>query len=217
LYAPHRYWRHREVGDLLDEVKGVLKKYPAEIVGFHDDIFTLNKEWLQEFCDRYPREVGKPFWCNTRVGCLTAEEARMLRRAGCIRIHVAVETGDPQLRRQVLGRDIPDEKILDTFAFLKEAGIKRLAFNILGLPRETEETIRQTIALNRKIRPDRVHVTMFQPYPGTALYKLCQSEGLLQKQEAGSYYEESAAVRNPDLPPETLFKYLRDFVSLVYS
>ena len=217
LYKPRSYWRRRPVEDLLAEIIEVNNRYSVEIVGFHDDIFTLDADWLEAFCSRYGREVGKPFWCNTRVGCITDSQARMLRKAGCFRVHVAVETGNPWLRKEILKRSISDEEILDTFAFLKRAGIKRLAFNMLGLPYENEASILQTIALNRKIRPDRVHVTLFQPYPGTALHELCRDKGLLKPGPVSSYYSRATQVENPDLPPHILFRYLREFVPLVYG
>ena len=141
----------------------------------------------------------------------------MLRKAGCFRVHVAVETGSPWLRKEVLNRDISDEQIVETFAFLKEAGLRCLAFNMLGIPFETEETIQQTVALNRRIRPDRVHVTLFQPYPGTALFHLCEEKGLLEPGAAGDYYGEVTMVKNPMLPKSVLYEYLRNFVSLVYG
>jgi len=218
LYKPRGYSRRRPVEDVLAEVEAVLARYPSlDRVGFHDDIFTLDKEWLAAFCEEYPRVVGRPFWCNTRVGCITAHEAKMLRKAGCFRVHAAIETGSPWLRKEILNRDISDEQILETFALLKEAGLRRLAFSMLGIPFETEETIRQTVALNRKIRPDRVHVTLFQPYPGTALFRLCEEEGLLEPGGASDYYGETTRVKNPKLPKSVLYEYLRSFVSLVYG
>ncbi len=218
LYRPHATWRRRPVRELLAEVKEVLAGCPSlDRVGFHDDIFTLDKEWLADFCEQYPRYIGRPFWCNTRVGCITSQEAGMLRKAGCVRVHVAVETGDPRLRKEILNRDIPDEQILETFAFLRRAGLKTLAFNMLGVPQETEETIRKTIDLNRRIRPDWLHVTLFQPFPGTALFRLCKEEGLLAPRSPGDYYAEATIVKNPSLPEDVLYGYLRNFVSLVYA
>jgi radical SAM superfamily enzyme YgiQ (UPF0313 family) len=218
LYKPYPYPRRRPVEEVLSEVNTVLARYPSlHRVGFHDDIFTLDKGWLAAFCEQYPKVVGRPFWCNTRVGCVTAPEAEALRKAGCFRVHVAIEAGSPWLRKEILNRDISDEQILETFSFLKKAGLKRMAFNMLGLPFETEETIRQTIALNRKIRPDRVHVTLFQPYPGTALFRLCEEEELLEAGAVGDYYGEATRVKNASLENSVLYKYLRDFVSLVYS
>ncbi len=217
LYKPHAYWRKRPVEDLLAEIKNVLAQYPwIKTIGFHDDIFTLDKDWLAEFCNSYPKVIGRPFWFNTRVGCITEEEAKRLRQAGCIRVHMAIETGNARLREKILKRRIADEEIIEAFAFLKKAGLKRLAFNMLGLPFETEETIKQTIALNRKIRPDWLHVTMFQPFPGTDLFELCKEKGLLADRLSTSYYETATALKNPDLPEEVLFRYLREFVSLVY-
>jgi radical SAM superfamily enzyme YgiQ (UPF0313 family) len=88
---------------------------------------------------------------------------------------------------------------------------------MLGLPHETEETLKQTIDMNRRIRPDRVHVTLFQPYPGTALFRFCEENGLLEPGSVGDYYAESTIVKNPLLPKPILYRYLRDFVSLVYA
>jgi len=218
LYGAHAYWRRRPVEELLEEVREVLARYPSlDRVGFHDDIFTLDREWLAAFCEQYPKSVGRPFWCNTRVGRITPEESVMLRKAGCVRVHVGIETGSPWLRKEILNRDISDEQILETFAFLKKAGLKRLAFNMLGLPYETEETLQQTVDLNRRIRPDRVHVTLYQPYPGSALTRLCEEKGLLESSAARDYYEEATIIRNPMLPKSVLYEYLRNFVSLVYG
>ena len=79
------------------------------------------------------------------------------------------------------------------------------------------ETIQQTVALNRRIRPDRVHITLFQPYPGTALFHLCEEKGLLEPGAVGDYYGEATMVKNPMLPKSVLYEYLRNFVSLVYG
>jgi len=44
------YVRYRSVDNLLEEVKQVVARYPGiTIIGFHDDTFTLNKLWLQDF------------------------------------------------------------------------------------------------------------------------------------------------------------------------
>ena len=141
----------------------------------------------------------------------------MLRKAGCVRVHMAIETGDPWLRKEILNRDISDEQILEAFAFLRKAGLKTLAFNMLGLPQETEETIRKTVDLNRRIRPDWIPVTLFQPFPGTALFRFCEERGLLEPRRPGDYYAEDTIVKNPLLPKDVLYGYLRNFVSLVYG
>jgi radical SAM superfamily enzyme YgiQ (UPF0313 family) len=217
LYAPGRFCRRRSVNNLLDETEEVCSRYTVEMVGFHDDIFTFDKQWLASFCEEYRRRVGRPFWCNTRVGCVSPQDASVLREAGCVRVHVAVESGSPFIRGGILNRKITDEEIIETFRFLRGAGLKTLAFNMIGLPFETEETIKQTIDLNRTIRPDRIHITMFRPFPGTPLYTLCKGKGWLKSRGAGSYYEEEPTLEQPQISRDLLIYYFRHFIHMVYD
>ena len=217
VHAPHTVLRRRPVGHLIAEIEQVCRRYRVETVGFHDDIFTLDTEWLAAFCERYKAVIGKPFWCNTRVGCIGEQEALLLKRAGCVRVHVAVESGSQLIREKVLNRAITNEQIVATFACLKKAGLKTLAFNMIGLPFETEENIRETIALNRKIRPDRIHLTMFRPFPGTPLYGLCNEMGWIRTSAQLSYYEDQPTLEQPQLSRDTLLSYYRSFLRMVYE
>lgn len=217
LYAPLSFCRRRPVNDLIDEILHVCSNYTVKMVGLHDDVFTLDSQWLASFCDEYRIRIRKPFWCNTRTGCISQEDVRILRAAGCVRVHMAVESGSPFIRDKVLNRRISDEEIVETFGFLKGAGIRTLAFNMIGLPFETEETIQQTIALNRKIRPDRIHLTMFRPFPGTALHTLCKEQGWIKSNKDYSYYEEEPSMEQPQISRESLIHYFHNFIRMVYE
>ena len=52
--------------------------------------------------------------------------------------------GNPEFKHDVEKA----EKIIDAFSLLKNAGIKRTSYNIIGLPNETEEMIIDTIKFN---------------------------------------------------------------------
>jgi anaerobic magnesium-protoporphyrin IX monomethyl ester cyclase len=217
LYAPHRFWRRRPVDHLINEIEQVCSRYTVKMVGFHDDVFTLDRQWLASFCEEYKVRIRRPFWCNTRTGCIHPEAALLLKEAGCVRVHMAVESGSLFIREKVLNRKISDAEIIDSFGFLKGSGIKTLAFNMIGLPFETEETIQQTIALNRKIRPHRIHLTMFRPFPGTDLHTLCKGKGWLKAGADLSYYDEEPTLEQPQISRETLIRYFRRFIHLVYD
>lgn len=210
--------RRRSVENVLREVEAVTERYQnIAVLGFHDDIFTLHKAWLREFCAEYARRFSIPFWCNSRVDCITPEDVAVLRKAGCKRVHMAVETGNDFLRKEILGRDLSKDQITEAFRLLKQNGIKTMAFNMIGLPFETEDTIRETIELNRAIRPHRVHVTVFQPFPGTELHSLCREKGWLTERRTDSFYVPEAVLEQPSISAETVRRYYRDFVQLVYS
>ena len=85
-----RYMRFRSVKNVLDEIKEVLKNYSANEIEFYDDTFTLDKKRLKEFCDKYPKEIGLPFYINSRVNAVTKEDFLMLKKAGCIRVSIGI-------------------------------------------------------------------------------------------------------------------------------
>jgi len=211
--------RYRPVEDVISETEDVLGRYNGvKMAGFHDDIFGLDKNWLAQFAAEYPRRIGLPFWCNERAGTFGQEDARTLKEAGCFRVHMGIESADDTLRRAVLGRDIRSEAIEDAFAMVKRAGMRTVAFNMIGVPCETEDTIKATIELNRRIRPDWLVVSVFSPFPGTRLGKLVREKGwggtgALPE----SYYDEGWGLDQPSLARERLLYYYRNFVDLVYD
>jgi anaerobic magnesium-protoporphyrin IX monomethyl ester cyclase len=208
--------RLRSVDNVLAEISEVRGKFRnVRLVGFHDDIFGQDREWLAEFCEKYPSAVGLPFWCNTRVGVIRKSEMKMMRKAGLKRLHMGVEAGKDELRRRILNRNITDEQIVETFGMARSLGIKTVAFNMIGIPGETEESMIQTVELNRRIRPDWMVVSIFTPFPGTPLYELCKSNGWLKDSDKPSYYDERPSIANPDLPDETLLRYYRGFAEMV--
>ena len=50
---------------------------------------------------------------------------------------------------------------------LKDNGIKRTSYNIIGLPNQNENSIINTINFNKLLDPDNVTVSFYSPYLGT--------------------------------------------------
>jgi radical SAM superfamily enzyme YgiQ (UPF0313 family) len=210
--------RYRTVEDVVDEAAEVAEQYSGvKMVGFHDDIFGLDKEWLRRFASEYRRRVGLPFWCNQRAGAFDEADVEVLKEAGCFRVHLGIESADDTLRREVLGREISSEAIEEAFAMLRRHGLRTVAFNMIGIPYETEETIRATIELNRRIKPDWLVVSIFSPFPGTRLAELAKEKGWLAQRLPESYYDSDWALEQPSLAKERLVYYYEHFVELVYD
>ena len=64
-------FRQRSVDNVIEEVNAVRARYPLEFVVFVDDTFVVSREWLAEFAEKFSREVGLPFFCNTRANLVT--------------------------------------------------------------------------------------------------------------------------------------------------
>jgi anaerobic magnesium-protoporphyrin IX monomethyl ester cyclase len=212
-----KYVRFKSIDYLFGEIKDVLKKYKVNEIEFYDDTFTLDMKRLREFCRRYPNEIKLPFYLNVRVNAATKEMFEMLKRAGCTRVNIGLESGDPVIRNQILKRNMTDQQIIDTFRWAKEAGLETYAFNMIGIPYETAESIEKTLELNRKIQPDRIGVSIFNAYKGTELYKLCKDNGWLTEEIVQGSYFQTSNVKHPNFTVAQL-KIIRDtFGAKVYG
>jgi len=202
------YLRFRSINNLFEEIKNVIKKYQVKEIEFYDDTFTLDKKRLKEFCERYPKEINLPFYINARVNAVTKEDFQILKKAGCVRVSIGIESGDTKIRNPVLKRNQTEEQIINTFKWAKEAGLKTYSFNMIGIPYETNESIKKTIELNRKVNPDYIGVSIFNAFKGTELYNLCLEKNWLNNTYSKSYFQ-STNIKHPNFTSKQL-KKIRD-------
>jgi anaerobic magnesium-protoporphyrin IX monomethyl ester cyclase len=161
--------RHRSVGNLLAEIRDVRARWPLKFIFFLSDNFILDREWVNEFADRYRREINLPFSCNVRANLVDEKVASDLKKAGCLSVIFGVESGDEHLRNDILKRQISDEIILSAGSLLRAQGIHLYTQNILALPGETFQQALQTLNLNQQLRPSYAWASIFQPYPSNEL------------------------------------------------
>ena len=210
------YLRFRSINNLFNEIKQVIKNYHVKEIEFYDDTFTLNKERLKEFCERYPKEINLPFYINARVNAVTREDFQRLKKAGCVRTSIGIEAGDKEIRNPILKRNQTEEQIINTFKWAKEVGLKTYSFNMIGIPYETQESINKTIELNRKVNPDYIGVSIFNAFKGTELYELCLKKNWLSKNYSKSYFQ-STNVKHPNFNIKQLKKIRDKFGFEVYK
>ncbi len=183
--------RRHSVDKAIEEITHTVKKYNPKIVHFDDDSFNIDKEWFCEFTKKYSDKSPPPFRCNTRPELITEPAIQLFKKAGCSQINIGIESGDPEIRKNVLKRHMSNEQIINAFKLAKRYGIKTYSFNMVGIPGETMNSFRKTINLNQIIQPDKLQISIFYPYPGTELGDLCIEKGYLDKDSAYNYFYQS--------------------------
>jgi len=211
-----KYVRTLSVDRALTIIGYYDKHYSFDNFEIDDDTFSLNKKWVLEFCQKYQKQFKQRFICNIRVETADREILQALKEAGCEVIWVGVETGNEQLRRQVLGRFMTNDQIITVFDLAHSLNLKTGSFNMLGIPGETKETIRQTIELNVRLKPDQVQVTFFYPYQKTKLYDQCLRAGYLRKTTLTNYFSGSI-LKLPTVGNRDLIKAEKYFRFNVYK
>ena len=200
----------------IEQIRDFKEQYNFNHFKVDDDTFSLNKEWVLEFCEKYSKEFNMTFECNVRIGSVDEETLEALKKAGCNLIKVGLEAGNQELRKEVLGRNISNNEVIELFDLAKQVGIKTFSFNMIGIPGETKQTIQETIDLNAKIKPDFMQVTAFYPYPETLLGQKCIEQGLITKDHIDCYMDESV-LELPGLSSSQIKKEVRNFTYNVYK
>jgi radical SAM superfamily enzyme YgiQ (UPF0313 family) len=172
--------RQMSVDRVIEEVHGVQAHHPMQFVVFLDDLFIVNTEWLRELAQKFPSRVGLPFFCNVRANLVDEEKVELLRQAGCVSVGMGLETGNADLRNEILHRNLSDEQIIEASRLIREAGIQLLTTNMLGLPGGTLELDFQTLALNHACKPAYANAFLYQPYPRTELGEYARSQGYVE-------------------------------------
>lgn len=220
LHKGDGYFRRRSIKNLIKEIDEVRKRYNYNgIIGFHDDIFTFDPAWLREFASGYRKTIGLPFWCNSHINNLNEEIVLSLRRAGCFRIHLGIECGNEETRRNLLAKMVSNRNILEKISLLRSHNIKIVTTFMIGLPGEDEEGIKESIEFCREIKPDWVLLSTFCPYPGTSLYEELVgsrrlSPSFYKDLDTDTFYSGRWIYHQGSLSQERLNYYYTNFVRL---
>lgn len=162
---------------VVDELEWVKKTFGISEFLFWSESFTINNNFVLEVCKEILSRRLKVSWvCNSRVDNVDLPLLRKIKEAGCWMIGYGIESGNQEVLDSVKkGTTIQQAK--QAVKWAKEAGLEVTGHCILGLPIETEETIKQTIDFSIELDLDFAQYYCAVPFPGSKLY----SEAIEQK------------------------------------
>lgn len=175
-----RYVRFRSPENIIKEIDIVKSKYPTKYIQFNDDTFNSDNKWLLSFLECYKLKCNLPFLIACRIERLDENIVKKMKEAGVDRIGFALEHGNEEYRKNVLRRTMSNSAIINGSQLLKKYNIRFHLNGMVGLPEETLDLAFETLRVCQQIKPDFAHMNLFQPYPGTQLYKTVKEKGLIR-------------------------------------
>jgi len=170
-------YRYNSASYIYEHLRFLRKRFQVRHVNIYDDLFTLNRKRIVELCDRLTRHpLGMQFNCAVRVGYTDDELLRMLKEAGCLMVSVGIESADPALLERHKSGVSADE-VRDTVMRIQRTGLRAKGLFIMGLPGETEESIRNTSDFIISLGLDDMNMAKFTPFPGAPLWSTIRQEG----------------------------------------
>ena len=174
-------FRYNSAAYIYEHMRFLRDKFGVRHVNIYDDLFTANRRRIVELCDRLARRpLGIHFNCAVRVGFTDDDLLRMLKDGGCLMVSLGIESADPEiLARHKSGLSLDD--VRDTVRRIQAAGLRAKGLFMMGLPGETEETIRRTSNFVISLGLDDMNMAKFTPFPGTPLWPMIREEGTFEE------------------------------------
>ena len=162
---------------LIMEELWKLKSLGINYINMYSDLFTVSRDQVMELCQRMIDEKINIKWMsNSRVDYVDEEMLNMMAKAGSFLISWGIESGNEQILKHARKGAYPD-KAERSLTWAKQAGIMNWGYFIIGLPGETEATIRQTIDFAKRLPLDIALFHVAAPYPGTPFFFEVVKEG----------------------------------------
>jgi radical SAM superfamily enzyme YgiQ (UPF0313 family) len=205
-HVSYQYSTRLRSPDLLMQEMWHLKKLGIDNIHMYSDLFTVSRDQVVELCQRMINEEINIKWtCNSRIDYVDEEMLQLMGEAGCWLISWGIESGNEQILKNARKGAFPD-KAERALRWAKNAGIKNWGYFIIGLPGETEDTIRETIEFSKKLPLDIALFHVAAPYPGTPFFFEVVKQGWFRK---GTRWEQVDMDRGtvldyPDLSAERL-------------
>ncbi len=169
-HVSYQYATRLRSPKLIMEELWYLKKLGINNIHMYADLFTVSRDQVVELCQMMIDEkIGIKWTCNSRVDYVDEEMLLLMGKAGCRLISWGIESGNEQILKHARKGAYPD-KAERALRWAKKAGIMNWGYFIIGLPGETEATIRDTINFSKKLPLDIALFHVAAPYPGTPFF-----------------------------------------------
>ncbi|MHC5111283.1 MAG: cobalamin-dependent protein [Planctomycetota bacterium] len=175
--SQHKFWkgsyRERDPVLFVNEIEMLFRTYGINVFFIGDEFPTRNAARWERILDLLiEKSLPVHLLMETHVGDIIRDRDLLwkYRKAGILFIYMGVEAAEPG-RLASFKKDISFEQSREAIRLVKEAGMISESSLILGMPDETEETIRDTFELAKIYDADYMHFLMIAPWPYADLYK----------------------------------------------
>jgi len=177
--------RSRSVQNVIEEIELLYHKYGIMEIHIEDDNFTLNKKFIQEFCQQLQDKNLNISWAcpnGIRLDTLDEDLLRLMKKSGFYVASVGIESGSERILES-MQKKLTKSKIKDKIDLINKVGLEAIGFFIIGYPGETKEDILETFRFAESLDLKRANYMIFHPYPGTPITKKLIESGELKKED----------------------------------
>jgi anaerobic magnesium-protoporphyrin IX monomethyl ester cyclase len=171
----------RPLADVMEEIDELRARGVRELFVM-DQTFGVVPQRGRELCAALAERGDLSFTCFTRPDTLDDELCTNLVRAGCHTVIMGVESADDEL---LAGYEkvYSVERVKSGFAIARRHGLRTVGTFIIGLPEETEASLRRTLDMALELDLDFMSLNMAVPRFGTPFRAQALAAGLATRDQ----------------------------------
>ena len=181
VYPGQKWFRVRSPQNMIDEIKMVREHWPMKRIRFDDEVFNFQKDWLKDFCERFPREVGLPFEIFIEPKLVNEDRMTMLRDAGLVSVYMGIQSSE-RVTGHLYDRRVKNQSIEDIAEMYHRLGVKPHFQLIYDDPVSTEADKRALFEMIASFpHPYDLYLFSMTVFPGSELNNKLLANGLISK------------------------------------
>jgi len=197
----------RSVKNVMIEIRQMVDS-GIKLIRFCDDTFNIKIDRAIQLCKELI-PLGIEWVCDARGDNLNRELLDIMKKSGCRRIKIGVESGSDRILKSIK-KGFTIEQIKHGVELIHDADIPLTAYFMCGFPEEADEDVQQTLELARWMDADYYSISVFTPYFGTEEYKVAEAAGRVNHNAKWEtfYHQSGTMIANDKLNPTTVEKLL---------
>lgn len=209
--------RRRSPDNIIEEIQLLYHHHDVREICFNDATMNVDNQWVREISQGL-MELNLPdfVWgCNLRANNVDPKTLQMMKQSGCTNVFMGIESGDDRMLA-AMGKGTNVAMIRQSLRMCDEAGIKVYCGFIFGMPGETEDSLKRTLAFAKELRRYSVAFSLATPFPGTEFYRTAQQEGF-HIQDWTSFDYHGVTYVPAGLTKDTLLAYYNSTLLTYYT
>jgi radical SAM superfamily enzyme YgiQ (UPF0313 family) len=166
---------------ILDTLEIMVNRNSQKSIAIKDETFTSNKKRVIEICEGIIKRKLNFIWsCDTRADTLDEEILFLMRKAGCQRISLGVESGSEEILKNI-NKKTDLETVRKATLLARKFGFQIRYYMITGCRGETAETIKQSEDFVKSAKPCQAIFNPFTLLPGTKEFQTAKQNNLVDE------------------------------------
>ncbi len=175
-FVYNRKWSGLAPGRIGEELAAHFSRYGFTDVDFQDETFFTYRKRVIGIAEQFLSRGIKSGWAGTmradQGARMSDEDFALCAQSGLRRVLIGVESGAQEMI-DWMQKDIKIEQVLESAQKCRRHNINAIFPFIVGFPGESDESLRQTLKMVKKLRAMHPRfdtpIFYFKPYPGSKI------------------------------------------------